>query len=438
MVCSLLALMGDARGQDPVEQPGLAVLDLGKIDSNLTTPFAPHGLFTDGTYGYVAQFDFGWSEVEVKVGRIARFLLSSFSEADVQIMELPSGAISYKTGFATETHGYLVPNKQGHREQAELFGKVVRFPLADFGNTGSIEILDLEAINQHYRGYNSGHAHNGYAYLFPRRSSGPYYDYGKILRFSLSTFGDVETLDIPESDSLYTMLLGGTIAGGSGWAIGSIRGCTFCILYKFSLESFGSYERFDMNSLAGVSGFASVEVMGEYGYLVTRSHAMVKFSLEDPGRTATALTLAGRHSVLPSGGTLAIREWCNWNDGEHLYIANIGFAKNYADYRNQIFQFDPTKSGPESLKVLDLGSVSEDISSGPVFGRWKPFIVGDYSYLITRSSVQGVFRENEAKVLRVHTPKRATPTTTTTEAIFVDACASGGVSAALWVLAMLV
>ena len=63
------------------------------------------------------------------------------------------------------SYGYLVPNNNGM-----AFGKLVRFSLTDFSNTG-VTVLDLKQVDSTLGGFVGGFASGGFAYVVPYYSN---------------------------------------------------------------------------------------------------------------------------------------------------------------------------------------------------------------------------------------------------------------------------
>merc|ERR1712217_663306 len=82
--------------------------------------------------------------------------------------------------------GYLVPYRNG----APL-GKVARFNLNTFGD---VQMLDLTSTDSDLKGFFGGFTDDTYGYLVPTVQ-------GKVARFNLNTFGDVQVLDLSSTDS---------------------------------------------------------------------------------------------------------------------------------------------------------------------------------------------------------------------------------------------
>ena len=84
---------------------------------------------------------------------MVRFTLADFpNPATVQILDLSplaSGALSgFNGGFATSTHGYLVP----HLAASAHSGLAARWALNDFSTT-SVETVDFTAVNANAKSF---------------------------------------------------------------------------------------------------------------------------------------------------------------------------------------------------------------------------------------------------------------------------------------------
>ena len=66
------------------------------------------------------------------------------------------------------------------------FGKVARFDLSSFSQ---VQVLDLTATDTDLKGFLGGFASGDHGYVVP-------YDNGKVARFDLSTFTNVQVLDL--------------------------------------------------------------------------------------------------------------------------------------------------------------------------------------------------------------------------------------------------
>ncbi len=83
-------------------------------------------------------------------------------------------------GFQDETYGYQVPYHNG-----AYHGKVARFRLDTFGD---VQVLDLTTTDSELKGFFGGFQDDTYGYLVPYHNG---VRFGKVSRFRLDTFCDV-------------------------------------------------------------------------------------------------------------------------------------------------------------------------------------------------------------------------------------------------------
>merc|ERR1712002_1047031 len=94
------------------------------------------------------------------------------------------------------TYGYLVPYKNGrYRNGAGYHGNVVRFSLRTFGD---VQVLNLTTMDASLKGLTGVFTDGTYGYLMAYKNRTGYL--GKVARLSLRTFGDVQVLDVDETD----------------------------------------------------------------------------------------------------------------------------------------------------------------------------------------------------------------------------------------------
>merc|ERR1711972_463491 len=143
----------------------------------------------------------------------------------------------FREGFTDGTYGYLVPHYNG-----AYYGKVARFNLNTFGD---VQVLDLTSTDSDLKGFLGGFSDGTYGYLVPY-NNGAYY--GKVARFTLNTFGDVQVLDLTSTDSDLQGFTGGFTDRTYGYVVllGKLRlwarspsGTPLGKVPRFTLSTFG-------------------------------------------------------------------------------------------------------------------------------------------------------------------------------------------------------
>jgi hypothetical protein len=222
------------------------VLDLTQKQADLKSF---HGGFTDGSHGYLLPHN-GWGQGS----KIVRFPLSSFSLADVEVLDLVQNAPSaagltgsdrFVGGFTDGVYGYMVPYSKTW---------VVRFQLSSFS---TVEVLDVAES-----GFQTGFTDGTYGYLVQ------YGKDGKVVRFKLSSFADVQTIDLAGE----TGFSGGFTDGTYGYAMPSSHGK----IARFDLTSFSNVQLLDMtDTQSNLKSFKGGFTDGTYGYTVPSSYSIV-------------------------------------------------------------------------------------------------------------------------------------------------------------------
>ena len=103
---------------------------------------------------------------------MARISLSNFSTSGVEHFDLAtesSSLVGFQGGFATSTHAYYVPTQVGTATN----GNVVRVSLADFSTSG-VDYFDLATVSSSLAGFSGGFATSTHGYLVPYYNGGGY------------------------------------------------------------------------------------------------------------------------------------------------------------------------------------------------------------------------------------------------------------------------
>jgi len=243
------------------------VLDVAAIDADLK---GFRGAFTDGTYGYIVPH----KRRSLCNGKIARFSLRTFG--DVQVLDLAAKDASlqgFRGSFTDGTYGYLVPYKNGlYLAGAGHYGKVARFSLQTFGD---VQVLDLANTDAGLKGFRDGFTDGTYGYLVPFKNGDGYH--GKVARFSLLTFGDVHVLDMATTDADLIGFAGSFTDGVYGYLVAYKNGAGYLgKVARFSLQTFGDNQVLDLAKTdAGLSGFRGGFTDGTYAYLVPYKNTKV-------------------------------------------------------------------------------------------------------------------------------------------------------------------
>lgn len=215
------------------------------------------GSFTDGVHGYLVPFDNG-----KYFGKIVRFDLATFSNLEeLDLTEIDEDLKGFSGGFVDGTYAYLTPCFNGR-----WFGKVVRFELATFSN---VKVLDVEEADPEMRGFGGGFHSGAYAYLVPF-SAGPASHSGRLCRFDLATFSQIEELSLtdylPELKASYH---GGFADSTYGYLVPYMADKFVGTVVRFRLDSMSEVQVLDLTAVdSSLVGFNGGFTDGTYGYLV--------------------------------------------------------------------------------------------------------------------------------------------------------------------------
>jgi len=83
----------------------------------------------------------------------------------------------------------------GFKNRGGYHGNIVRFSLRTFGD---VQVLNLTTMDASLKGLTGVFTDGAYGYLMAYKNRTGYL--GKVARFSLRTFGDVQVLDVDETD----------------------------------------------------------------------------------------------------------------------------------------------------------------------------------------------------------------------------------------------
>jgi hypothetical protein len=217
--------------------------------------------------------------------KLLRFHIMNFDQFDV--LELSSYQLKgFMGGFHDGTYGYMIPHYGGYSPHNGHNGKLGRFRLDTFSD---VEALDLSATDSSFKGFHWGFVHGGYGYLCPYSSTVK----GQVVRFSLSTFSGVESLDVGSPHTSSYGYIGCFADGTSGYLIPGYN----TDLKIFDLATFALVSSIDTTSVLGNNppllnrGFHD----GVTGYALPGTHSeLLEFNLRGPIQaTPTAAGGAG-------------------------------------------------------------------------------------------------------------------------------------------------
>jgi len=260
------------------------VLDVSTKDTDLT---GFRGGFSDGTYGYILPHTKRYTYPR----KIVRFSLRTFG--DVQVLDTAMkdpDLKGFRGGFTDGTYGYLVPYKNGqYRNGAGHHGKVARFSLQNFSD---VQVLDVAAKDPGLAGFRDGFSDGTYGYLVAFKNRGGYH--GDVVRFSLRTFSDVQVLDLTAVDPSLVGLSGAFTDGGYGYVMAYKNRTDYLgKVARFSLRTFGDVEVLDVDETdAGLKGFRAGFTDGLYAYLVPYKNSRIpRFQVSKTKLTSSKRTI---------------------------------------------------------------------------------------------------------------------------------------------------
>jgi len=243
------------------------VLDMATTDADLK---GFRGGFMDGTYGYVVLH----KRRSSFQGKVARFSLRTFN--DVQVLDVSATSADlkgFRGGFTDGTYGYLVPFKNGlYKKGAGHHGKVARFSLQTFDD---VQVLDVATKDTSLKGFRDGFTDGTYGYLVPFKNGAGYH--GKVVRFSLQTFGDIQVLDTTTTDADLKGFLGSFTDGNYGYLVAYRNEAGYLgKVARFSLLTFSDVHVLDVAKTdVSFQGFRGGFANGPYAYLVPYINARV-------------------------------------------------------------------------------------------------------------------------------------------------------------------
>ena len=368
-----------------------------------------YGGFAAGDYGYLVPWfatdDTGAGNYSSK---LVRFPLVAFDTVEVLDLSTVNGHTDlkgFKGGFTSGNYGYLVPYFNGDYlldEDSEgnltiiktgIASKVVRFNIENF-NSVSVEVLDLSGVNGHtdLNGFIGGFAAGDYGYLVPHYGPPDYSRGGKVVRFDLATFNNVDVLDVPNvvGDANLVGFRGGFAYGQYGYIVpadssqvgGPLANRTKVV--RFPLVDFNTAEVLyanipnDTNDFYGFTGgFAS----RGYGYLVpgmkeangtygnTPHTNVVRFKLEPnvqrPGEIIRAINSPSRdikYQGFYNGGRLENipATKITAGPGKNRYaIRSLGNIRyNTDNHYIEVIQYNPITNTDEWMNLITTAADS--------------------------------------------------------------------------------
>jgi len=233
-----------------------STLDLSKIDSFLQDFYASY-FFIGGDFGFAAA-------KILRQWKVVRFSLQRVDSMDAAA-SLDCITADWGGGFADDAYGYLTPFSGG---------KIARFNIAKFD---SMEILDLSGAGISPHGTYNGFFSGDYVYL-PKQ----------LVRFNRASFSNPEALDLTSSsgDSTLRGFGDGFAAGVFGYLCPRETASEGRVV-RFSLETFGDIETLQQlpygpnNGATGYYGYLSCFTDGVNGYVIPGYTGKVQvFNLE--------------------------------------------------------------------------------------------------------------------------------------------------------------
>ena len=129
--------------------------------------------------------------------------------------------------FRDGTYGYAVLYNNG-----AYFGKVARWALASFDQ---VQVLDLTETDPTLKGFYGGFSDGIYGYAMPF-NNGAYF--GKMARWALASFDQVQVLDLTMTDPALKGFYSGFSDGTYGYAVPYNNGTYFGKVARWALASF--------------------------------------------------------------------------------------------------------------------------------------------------------------------------------------------------------
>jgi hypothetical protein len=229
-------------------------------------------------------------------GKVARSDLATF--ADVKALDLTQtspGLKGFSGGFHDGTFGYLVPFDDGlFSEGGDLNGRVARFRLETFDD---VQTLDLSKRDKDLKGFGGGFHDGTYGYLEPFFNGAPT---GKVARFSLAKFDadSIEELDLTEVDPDLKGFDGGFVYGPYAYLIPFQNGTgqsPFGKVVRFDTKTFSCVTVIDLTTIdPALKGFSRAFHDEKYGYAVPNMFSKVgrfPIAAHDDGQACLPISL---------------------------------------------------------------------------------------------------------------------------------------------------
>ena len=146
-----------------------------------------------------------------------------------------------------------------------VFGKVARVNLTTFSQ---VQVLDLTATDADLKGFCGGFASGGHGYFVPYNNGVGYF--GKVARVDLATFSQVQVLDLADTDPDLKGFNGGFAWDDYGYFVPYYNtGGNSGKMARVELANFSQVQVLDLASMdADLRGFQGGFASGGYGYLV--------------------------------------------------------------------------------------------------------------------------------------------------------------------------
>lgn len=292
------------------------VLDLATKDPDLKGFL---GGFRHGGWGYVMPYHNSGGGF----GKVARFNLTDFTT--VQVLDLEAavpGLTCFSGGFAESTWGYAIPRHGSVMARFDLVhftlvealdlratdshlhdcfggfgdgewgyaltgdGWVGRFLLA---NWSTVQVLEVKATDPGLKRLQAGFAHNGWGYI-ATIAEGPG-SVGKLARFNLVSFGQVQVLDPAAGATNYKGYTCTFMDDMWGYAVPYAKDAASSNkLVRFALSDFSTLEALDLRGPSPAQVFGYGFISGMYAYLLPYHKDffnVTRVQVKDPTTTST-------------------------------------------------------------------------------------------------------------------------------------------------------
>lgn len=350
----------------------LSMLDLTVASSDLT---GFYGGLADPLYGYTVPHG---------NALVGRFDLDTFTMVEaLDLASVHPDMVMFKGAFHDTTYAYMVPYGHGLLARFEVYKEpTTPVPSVPTWNDAQVEMLNLTEIDLSLKGFNGGFHDGRYGYLVPE-SNGE--TFGKVVRFDLATFNDVQVLDLTVGHPELKGFAGGFQDGEYGYLVPHFFGT----VVRFDFETFSDVTVLDLNPgyvenfengtnvtelelELELTGFVRGFFDGAFGYLVPNSgNKLVRFATANFSTDPTVEVLELFDGLEPLSGFTG-----GFQDGTYGYLvpgSNAAGEHFGKIVRFELGSFDNT-STVDILDLLELHPSWQGFQDG--------FASGSYGYLI--------------------------------------------------------